>query len=330
MLPGHLSKYKIIEKIGTGSFSTIYVAKNLRTGEKVAIKCVPTNKLKSSCKKLLLSEIELLQSLNHQHIIKCIDHYVSDTFIFIVLEYCMYGDLSYYLDVHILSENEVQKLFCQLISAVQYLQNKKVMHRDIKPSNILLSEDYVLKLSDFGLAKQYQDSSELASTICGSPLYMAPELLHQKKYSTTCDVWSLGIVLYEMLFQKVPFEANTFQELKTNIQKSIRLDSNMNHISAPCRDLLFRILTQKEEERITWVELFRHPWICQTITENVNYNSNNSNNSNTQQSKPCKQSNPISISKKHRSVHEYIVPNFLSSDEDFEFINHSRSYTEDI
>ena len=131
------------------------------------------------------------------------------------------------------------------------------MHRDIKPSNILLESKHKIVLSDFGLAKEYE-VQDLCSTICGSPLYMAPELLYHKNYSPNCDIWSIGIVLYEMLFNKVPFLANSIESLKKKI--IIKCDIP-NNISEPCRNLLEKLLIHDSNKRITWNELFQHKWI---------------------------------------------------------------------
>lgn len=284
--------------IGKGSFSRIFKALDSRTNKIVAVKCVKLKKLTPQCKKLLISEISLLKSINHPNIIKCLDHFITDKMIYIILEYCPKGDLSQFLQNNHLEENEVKMYFLQLIESVKYLRDNKIMHRDIKPTNILMSSDNELKLSDFGLAKRYQKPSLLSETICGSPLYMAPELLFEKQYTNTCDVWSLGIVLYEMLFKNVPFEANTLPELKN---KLIHNSLEITNISENCKDLLKRLLEKDDRRRISWEELFNHEWLSK--------------------SEQCKLGKTKSLSipikkKRDRNVHNHIIMNFL---DDFEY-----------
>tara|TARA_B110000285_G_scaffold94056_1_gene107465 strand:- start:2518 stop:3267 length:750 start_codon:yes stop_codon:yes gene_type:complete len=249
-----------------------------------------------------------------------------------------------------MSETDVQKMFFQLIDAVQYLREKKIMHRDIKPSNILLAKDGSLRLSDFGLAKQYQTSSSLSSTICGSPLYMAPELLYNEKYTTTCDVWSLGIVLYEMLFQRVPYQADSLCELKTKLDEETSLHIP-DEISPLCSDLLQKLLTKKESKRIRWRELFSHPWLqyrkksgslC-SIDEAYAEDGDRDRDGYGDRDgdavadiimKPQFVTPSIAIREKcpeRKSVHNQIVLNFFSSNEDdYEFVTRERSYSDTI
>ena len=291
--------------IGKGSFSRIFKALDIVKKNIVAVKCVKLKKITPQCKKLLISEISLLKSINHPNIIKCLDHFITDSMIYIVLEYCPKGDFSIFLQNNHLEENEVKLYFLQLIEAVKYLRDNKIMHRDIKPTNILISSNNKLKLSDFGLAKRYQKPSLLSETICGSPLYMAPELLFQKQYTNTCDVWSLGIVLYEMLFKNVPFEANTLPELK---KKLIHNSLEITNITENCKDLLRRLLEKDERNRISWEELFNHEWLSKNEKCNLGMSKSLS----------------IPIKKKRdRNVNNHLIMNFLDDfqyEDDYELI----------
>jgi len=246
--------------IGKGTFSTIYKGKSRITNEIVAIKHIDITNISSETKQLIINEVKLLQNYKHPNIIECIDTFVSKNYINIILKYYELGDLSIYLKTNILTEKEVQIIFRQLIDAIKYLRNNNIMHRDIKPSNILLESKSKIILCDFGLAKKYNNTKDLSSTICGSPLYMAPELLTQKYYTPNCDIWSIGVVLYEMLFNKRPISANSIETLKEKLKENVLIPKN---ISIDCYDLISRLLVKDLKKRITWKELFCHVWIVE-------------------------------------------------------------------
>ncbi|KAF8665052.1 hypothetical protein AX16_000664 [Volvariella volvacea WC 439] len=249
--------YVLVSEIGKGSFATVYRGYHEESRQRVAIKTVKRDNLSAKLFDNLQSEIQILKSLSHRHITKLIDIVRGDRHIYLIMEYCAGGDLTNYIKKRGrvegleykpsptaplqyfphprtggLAEIVVRSFLRQLARALKFLRNRKLMHRDIKPQNLLLNpasaEDLerghplgipILKVADFGFARSLPNAV-LAETLCGSPLYMAPEILRYEKYDAKVDLWSVGAVLYEMSVGKPPFRAQNHIELLKKIESS--------------------------------------------------------------------------------------------------------------
>lgn len=246
LLDNHI---KINEKIGYGNFSKIYTGYHCKNKIKIAIK-----KMKSTNGK----EVSIMKKLQHNNILKLYNSIYKHNYIYLILELCKY-DLSTYIRHNIkLSENDSQEIFKQIVSGVKYLYENHIVHRDLKPHNILLTQDNIVKICDFGFSCYCDD---IDSEICGSPFYMAPEMLKKQKYTNKIDLWSLGIILFQMLEGKVPFSSNTIRDLITELD-IIHFSSLISyHISYNCRDLILKLLNIDPDKRISWEDLFHHNWI---------------------------------------------------------------------
>ncbi|CAG9120167.1 unnamed protein product [Plutella xylostella] len=195
--------YVVTEKLGSGSYSTVYKAYT-KVGARsvVAIKCVDKSRLKHSSSAVdnLITEIRLLKTLQHPHIVQMKEFSWDDRNIYIITEYCSGGDLSKYIHKYgRVPERQVLYFLQQLVSALRFLRSHNVVHMDLKPHNLLLHEGsagrVTLKVADFGFA-QYMASETLQAGIRGSPLYMAPEMLAEgATYDAAVDLWSLGKTL---------------------------------------------------------------------------------------------------------------------------------------
>jgi serine/threonine-protein kinase ULK/ATG1 len=219
--------------IGSGSFAKVYKGQNIITKQIVAIKVIYKNKLNKQINSKIDLEIKVLkENNNHNNIVKLIDVLYSDDlkYVYIIMEYCENGDLSTYIKNNKLNEEQVKYYMIQLKNGLEYLRNNNIIHRDLKPANILLTQNYkILKIADFGLAKNIHDYSELMDTLCGSPLYMAPELINNKKYNLQSDLWSIGIILYEMLYHKHPYgNPQNIIELIDKINNHVIIFDNIN------------------------------------------------------------------------------------------------------
>lgn len=264
-------------RIGSGSYSTVYKGCDVNTGELVAIKVVDLFRLgsvsKQSCRNLrdrLRVEINIAKTTIHPNLVNLIDVFEVDDCVYLIFEYCNGGDLGKFLkDKGRLSENEASDFLKQIVDGMMYLSDNNIIHRDLKPQNILLcsSDDEkstpTLKIADFGFAKQ-SSPEDLSTTICGSPLYMAPEVLKRCPYTSKADLWSLGVILYEMVTGTRPITARSEMELVHNIRHNkIRIPS---YLSDECKSLLMGLLRKKETSRFTVIGISKHPFLNKRTT----------------------------------------------------------------
>tara|TARA_B100000795_G_C22800881_1_gene441861 strand:- start:1608 stop:2981 length:1374 start_codon:yes stop_codon:yes gene_type:complete len=263
-----LRNYIVFKKrIGKGAFSNIYKGYDKKNKRVVAVKeiCLETlSKYKDSIKR----ETKIMKTLNHPNIVKLYDTIIDDSTdnIYLILEYFSRGDFSKFLKKRPLKEKFAKKYLKQLSSGLKYLLENKIIHRDLKPQNILVTKLGDIKITDFGFAR-YFDNDMVIQTVCGSPLYMAPEIMKNKKYDFKSDLWSIGIIFYEMLVGHTPFKAKNIFDLMTQIEKNeIILPKDIN-ISEACKDLLFKLLKKNPDERISWDDFFNHPWLKSEFKE---------------------------------------------------------------
>ncbi len=256
-----LGNYILLNKsIGRGAFSKIYAGYTLFSNKDVAIKRIKNSKYKKNSK-LLDREIEIMKSLSHPNIIRLFDVIRERHTIFIIMELCENGDFSKFLNNRPLKEKHAHRFLHQITNGLKYLHQHKIIHRDLKPQNILLTKNYILKISDFGLAKIFNDT--MSETICGSPLYMAPEILTYQKYNSKADLWSVGIILFEMLTGNTPFNSKSIYELVYDIKNTTITLPDFVDITDDCSNLLNKLLIVTPEERINWNDFFSQKWIVQ-------------------------------------------------------------------
>ncbi|XVF08170.1 hypothetical protein REPUB_Repub06bG0203000 [Reevesia pubescens] len=258
--------YLVGRQIGSGSFSIVWHARHRVHGTEVAIKEIVTGRLNKKLQDSLMSEIFILKRINHPNIIRLHDIIEVPGKIHIVLEYCKGGDLSMYITRHGSVREATAKHFMQQLAAgLQVLRDNNLIHRDLKPQNLLLSRNdsnAVLKIADFGFARSLQPRG-LAETLCGSPLYMAPEIMQLQKYDAKADLWSVGAILFQLVTGRTPFTGNNQIQLLQNIVKSTELHFPVenNYLTADCKDLCQKLLRRNPVERLTFEEFFNHPFL---------------------------------------------------------------------
>ncbi|KAH1068841.1 hypothetical protein AAZX31_03G056400 [Glycine max] len=265
--------YVVGKQIGAGSFSVVWHGRHKVHGTEVAIKEIATLRLNKKLQESLMSEIFILKRINHPNIISLHDiiNQVHGK-IHLVLEYCKGGDLSLYIQRHgKVPEATAKHFMLQLAAGLQVLRDNNLIHRDLKPQNLLLSrndEKSVLKIADFGFARSLQPRG-LAETLCGSPLYMAPEIMQLQKYDAKADLWSVGAILFQLVTGRTPFTGNNQIQLLQNIMKSTELQfpSDSQSLSFECKDLCQKLLRRNPVERLTFEEFFNHPFLSQKQTE---------------------------------------------------------------
>lgn len=255
--------------IGKGSFSKVFYGIDTTTNIPVAIKSVNKLRLNDNLLSRVDFEISLLEKCNHENILKIYKVLKDDTHIYIILEYCEQSLKN--IAKGKIPENDVLHYSRQIRNGLQYLYSKNILHRDIKPQNILIKNG-VLKISDFGLSKIFNNENDLTMTLCGSPYYIAPEILRFKKASIKSDLWSVGIVLYQLLFGKLPYQnCHNILELTKSMDKSLNIPPE--GISIECLDLLSQLLKKDVNLRISWDDFFNHEWF-DDLSQSIIYNSN--------------------------------------------------------
>ncbi|XP_043713109.1 serine/threonine-protein kinase ATG1c-like isoform X2 [Telopea speciosissima] len=259
--------YIVGKQIGSGSFSIVWHARHRVLGTEVAIKEIGMERLGKKLQESLLSEIDILKRINHPNIIRLHNIIQSPGRILLVLEYCRGGDLSIFIQRHggRIPEATAKHFMQQLAAGLQILRENNLIHRDLKPQNLLLSTNdkhSVLKIADFGFARSLQPRG-LAETLCGSPLYMAPEIMQFQKYDAKADLWSVGAILFQLVTGKTPFTGNNQLQLLQNILKSneLRFPSDNTDLSSDCLDLCRKLLRRNPVERLTFEEFFNHPFL---------------------------------------------------------------------
>uniref|UniRef100_A0A3B5AN92 non-specific serine/threonine protein kinase n=1 Tax=Stegastes partitus TaxID=144197 RepID=A0A3B5AN92_9TELE len=253
--------------LGEGAFGKVVKAYSITMKKLVAIKVINTKQVSSSCKEKFVShEKKIIRSLNHPNIIKTHNIFESRLgTVYVVMEFCVKGDLSNYIAVKgALPESSSCRLFKQLCNAFQYLHSMDVAHRDLKCENLLLDMHFNLKVCDFGFSKKLSyvnGQMALSETYCGTPSYAAPEIVKNVPYNPkVSDVWSMGVVLYVMLYGSVPFNTSNITRMVKK-QMEHRIDfPRIPPVSAEAKDLIQRILHPVVEQRITIREILKSSW----------------------------------------------------------------------
>ena len=252
---------RLIEEIGHGSYATVYLGEHIVTGDKVAVKVVDRARLMDSdTMNRLQREISLLRAMDHVLIARLFQSIHKNGHQFLIMEYACNGNLLSFVNKHgRLVETLARKYFVQIISALEYLhRERKVAHRDLKPENVLLDKNSNIRLVDFGLSNTFSEEHPDMSTICGSPAYIAPEMLKGQSYTTAVDIWSAGVLLYVITVGKVPFEDENPRQLLTKILETPVVFPPF--LSPPLRDLITRMLAKSPSERISIEKIKEHPW----------------------------------------------------------------------
>ena len=260
---------KVIEDIfpkqlGSGSFGRVFLVSHNETKKLYALKVIDKRKLLISYGKLdiIYNEINIHSKLDHENIIKLYNVHEDNENINIIMEYAPNGNLYELItkEKNGFSEYKAFEYFIQVVNAVYYLHNNNIIHRDIKPENILIGDDNKIKLCDFGWAKEL--TLENRSTFCGTIEYMAPEIVENENYDYGVDIWSLGILLYELLYGHSPFKANNTKNVILNIKShELTYDDNNKNVSKSCKDLIKKLLNNNPQKRYKIKDILEHPFI---------------------------------------------------------------------
>ncbi|CAF4383135.1 unnamed protein product [Rotaria sp. Silwood2] len=267
------TRYELLNKLGEGSFGTVSRVKNKENDLFYAMKTItkkPGNKSKAS---ILDNEVKLLTEVNHTNLIQLHEVLESSQKLYLIVELCEGGELGGCIKkIGPLPEETVKQIMSKLISALHYLHKMNIVHRDLKLENILLknspknkTDEFDIRVTDFGLSSKQSITStdSLFNDYCGTPLYMAPEILENKNYSALCDVWAMGVIMYYLICGRHPYVANDERRLLEIIRsQKLRFDSDkFRNISSEGLDFLQGMLVYDTVHRRTMGELIVHSWL---------------------------------------------------------------------
>ncbi|XP_042493511.1 serine/threonine-protein kinase ATG1t-like isoform X2 [Macadamia integrifolia] len=247
-----VGEYILKGKVGEGPQSIVWKGQHRFSGEEVAVKQIDLSKLNRNLRCCLDCELNFLSSVSHPNIIRLINVFEVEACIYLVLEFCAGGNLASFLRKNgRIQESIVRRFTLQLGAGLQVLRAHHIIHRDLKPENILLStpdSDAVLKISDFGLSRILHPGDSV-ETVCGSPMYMAPEVLQFQKYDEKVDMWSIGAILFELLNGYPPFRGRNNVQL---VLPGLHPDSI---------DICKRLLCKNPVNRLSFDEFFYHEFL---------------------------------------------------------------------
>jgi aurora kinase, other len=271
-----LNDFDVAKKVlGEGKFGKVYRVRERKTRKQAVLKVISKKTvLYENVKHQLQREVEVHSRLSHPNIVQFYAYFHDEENVYILLEYCNGNSLYHYLQnlsSKKLNESDASKFISQLCSALQYCHSKNILHRDIKPENILLHYDAngneMIKLADFGWSVvERKDTSR--KTLCGTLEYLPPEVCKNEVYHSNFDMWTVGILLYEMLVGHSPFFISNFsRDNPINSQEAIvgRIQSCEfevpSTLSREAIDLITKLLKLEPTERFTAEQVLAHPWI---------------------------------------------------------------------
>ena len=279
-----INEYKLEEQIGSGSFGDVYRGIEKRSGLKVAIKRLRKKVLYESGKYLLKAfyrEIECMKKCECDNSVKLIKEFQTQNNYNIIMELCDTDLLCHlYERKNPFTAEEIRDIFSQLNNAFRKMTQNNILHRDLKLGNILIKftdeskTKFIPKLTDYGFSKELNKYNFSSCTHLGTPATMAPEIMMNNPYNKKSDLWSIGVMMYQLYFREVPYEGNTEKEILEKIKSHIPYKQPKEE---DLRDLINKLLVFNVEDRLSWNEYFNHQFFNQKNNKNNNYNSNRHN-----------------------------------------------------
>jgi len=268
-----LNDFEIGKPLGKGKFGNVYLAREKRSKYIVALKVIFKHQVqKAGCEHQLRREIEIQSHLRHPNILRLYGYFYDDSRVYMILEYASKGELYGTLkSVGKFDDVQAATYIYQLADALSYCHSKKVIHRDIKPENLLLGVYGELKIADFGWSVHAPSSRR--TTICGTLDYLPPEMIEDRPHDEKVDLWSLGVLCYELLVGKPPFETPTHDGTYQKILKcEYKFPSNL--LSESC-DLISKLLKKNPNDRLSLEAVMKHYWITKFAKIDLNITNQN-------------------------------------------------------
>ena len=269
-----ITDFEILKQLGSGTFGSVYLVRHKETKVEYAIKAIDKrNKTNQEEKPYFRREVEVMYKIHHPNVVKLFGHFEDNNYCYFIMEYIPKGNLYNLLPTD--KKKRVNSKVCasiikDIISAVYFLHNMKppIIHGDIKPENVLLSEGLVAKLADFELSNYFQDRLAIG----GISIYLAPEsleILEEKVNNEATDIWTIGVLLFELVTAQLPFQGNDINTLKENIlQLKITWPKDIN---ADAKDLIMKILKLDPKQRLSLKDMLKHPFITKYVPDATKY-----------------------------------------------------------
>eukprot|EP00672_Neobodo_designis_P019961 CAMPEP_0174827288 /NCGR_PEP_ID=MMETSP1114-20130205/605_1 /TAXON_ID=312471 /ORGANISM="Neobodo designis, Strain CCAP 1951/1" /LENGTH=434 /DNA_ID=CAMNT_0016060917 /DNA_START=324 /DNA_END=1628 /DNA_ORIENTATION=- len=273
-------KYERKQAVGRGAYGQVWLVKRLSDNVNCVAKVMAIDKMHR-----YEQEVQCLARCDHPNIVRLVDTFQSSIGPIIILDYADGGDLSHFVKNHIqahknqlLTEELVGSIFVQLVLAIHHIHTKRMMHRDIKSANVLMLTNGLVKVSDFGFSRQFDNtvSQDVADTFLGTPYYLAPELWKRQKYSKKADIWSLGIVLYELMTLKRPFVSSSMRGLMNAIISGEFEKPSSSQYSDGLREVLSAMLIVDPHKRPSTADVLNTPVMRKLVDKLVADINNNS------------------------------------------------------
>ncbi|KFQ70119.1 Serine/threonine-protein kinase PAK 7, partial [Phaethon lepturus] len=247
-------------KIGEGSTGIVCIATEKHTGKQVAVKKMDLRKQQR--RELLFNEVVIMRDYHHENVVDMYNSYLVGDELWVVMEFLEGGALTDIVTHTRMNEEQIATVCLSVLRALSYLHNQGVIHRDIKSDSILLTSDGRIKLSDFGFCAQVSKEVPRRKSLVGTPYWMAPEVISRLPYGTEVDIWSLGIMVIEMIdgeppyFNEPPLQA--MRRIRDNLPPRVK---DMHKVSSVLRGFLDSMLVREPSQRATAQELLRHPFL---------------------------------------------------------------------
>lgn len=256
-------RYEVINRLGRGSFSEVFLAKNQNTGQFIAMKVFDKSKVTPEQTELIKREVDIMGRFDHPNIVKLLDILETPSNFFIAMELVEGGELfDHIVSRGFYSEGQAIDIIKQLCEVVSFMHSHGVAHRDLKPQNLLCTKNGKVKVADFGLSKIFLN--EEMKTACGTPDYIAPEVLCCKPpYSQKIDVWAIGVIAYVLLCGYTPFVADTYKDLYEQITLApiVFPKAEWEHISSEAKDFILKTCNKDPSSRLSAAECLKHSWL---------------------------------------------------------------------
>ena len=256
-----LSDFIILKQLGSGSFGHVFLVQHKITQAKYAIKAID-KRIGANIQEMpyFIREIEIMYRVHHPNVVKLFGHFEDNNYCYFIMEYIPGGNIySLVQRLRPVTLQGIASIMKDVISAVYFLHHMhpKIIHRDIKPENVLLDQGNSAKLTDFGWSN-YMEGGTKRTTVCGTPVYLAPEIINNMGHDEHVDIWCIGVLLFELLAGRPPFVGETEQSIKSNI---IKMKINWpNNIDSDAADLISKILKYNPDERISLEQMLLHPF----------------------------------------------------------------------